>query len=181
MDSEFLGYELYRIYIYKAVISLLWGGQEGLPLICVKATHVSLLEKVKVERSVQFSRSVMSDSMQPHGLQHARLPCLSPIPGACWNSCPLSEWCHPTMSHSLGCFFFCFQSFPVSGSFLMSWLFLSGGQSIGASASVLPMNIQGWFFLGLTGFISLQSKGLSRVFSSITVQKHQIFSTRLSL
>ena len=84
----------YTEYIYKAVISLLWGGQEGLPLICVKATHVPLLEKVKVERSVQFSRSVMSDSMQPHGLQHARLPCPSPTPGIYSNSCPLSLWCH---------------------------------------------------------------------------------------
>ena len=116
----------------------------------------------------------MSDSLQHHGLQHARLPCPSPSPGACSNSCPLSQWCHPTISSSVIPFSSCLQSFPVSGSFPMSWLFPSGRQSIGASASasVLPMNIQGWFLLGLTGLISLQSKGLSRVFNT-TVQKHQ--------
>ena len=119
----------------------------------------------------------MSDSLQPHGLQHARPPCPSPTPRAYSNSCPLSRWCHPTISSSTIPFSSHLQSFPASGSFQMSQFFTSGDQSIGAStsASVLPMNIQGWFPLGLTGWISLQFKGLSRVFSNITVQKHQIF------
>ena len=131
----------------------------------------------------QFSCSVVSDSLQPHGLQHARFPCTSPTPRACSNSCPSSRWCHPTISSFVIPFSSCLQSFPASGSFPMSQLFASGGQSIGASAlaSVLPMNIQDWFPLGWTGWISLQSKGLSRVFSTTTVQKHQFFSTQLSL
>ena len=110
----------------------------------------------------------MSDSLQPHGLQHTRLPCPSPTPGACSNSCSLSRWCHPTISSSVVPFSFHLQSFPVSGSFPMGQFFASGGQRIGvsASASVLPINIQDWFPLGLTGLISLQSKGLSRVFST---------------
>ena len=118
-----------------------------------------------------------------HGLRHASLLCPSPFPGACSNSCPSSQWCHPTISSSVVPFFSRLQSFSASGSFLMSQLFASGGQSIGASAStsVLLMNIQGWFPLGLTGWISLQSKGLSRVFSNTTVQKHQFFGTQLSL
>ena len=108
------------------------------------------------------------------------LPCSSPSPGACSNSCPLSRWCHPTISSSVIPFFSCPQSFPASGSFPRSWLFASGGQSIGASASVsvLPKNIQGWFPLGLTGLISFLSKGLSRVFSSTTVQRYQFFSAQ---
>ena len=103
-----------------------------------------------------FTRSVMSDTLWPHGLQYTRLPCPSPTPGACLNSCPLSQWCHPPISFSVVPFSFCLQSFPASRSFPMSLLFASGGQSIGASspASVFPMNIQGWFPLGLTGFIS---------------------------
>ena len=131
----------------------------------------------------QFSCSVVSDSLWPHGLQHARLSCPSPIPGACSNSCPYSRWCHPTISSSVVPFSSCLQFFPASGSFLMSQFFASGGQSIGAlaSASVLPMNIQDWFPLGLTGWISLQTKGLSRVFFNTTVQKHQFFSAQLSL
>ena len=129
---------------------------------------------------VQLSCWVMSDSLWSHGLQHARPPCLSPTPGVDSNSCPLNRWCHPAISASVVPFS---QSLPVSGSFPMSRLFPSGGQSIGgsASASVLPVNIQDWFPLGLTGWISLQSKGLSRVFSNTTVQKHQFFSTQLSL
>ena len=121
--------------------------------------------------------------LQPHGLQHVRIPCPSPTPGACSNSCPLSQWCHPTISSSAVPFSSCLQSFPVSGSFLKSWLSKLGGQSIGASASVsvLLMNTQDWFLLGLTGLISLQSKGLSRVFSNTTVQKHQFFSIQPSL
>ena len=123
------------------------------------------------------SCSVVPDSLWPHGLQHGRLPCLSLSPRVCSNSCPLSWWGHPTISSSVTLFSSCPQSFPASGSFPVSQLFASGGQSIGisASASVLPMNIQGWFLLGLTGFISLQSKGFSRVFSSTTVHKHQFF------
>ena len=111
----------------------------------------------------QFSRSVVSDSLWPHGRQHARPPCPSPIPGAYSNSCPLSWWCHPTISSSVDPFSSHLQSFPASGSFPMSQFFASGGQSIGvlASGSVLPMNIQEWFPLGLTDLISLQSKGLS--------------------
>ena len=125
----------------------------------------------------------MSDSLWPHGLQNARLPCPSPTPGIYSNSCPLSQWCHPTTSSSVIPFSSCIQSFPASGSFPMSQFFTSGGKSIGASAlaSVLPMNIQGWFLLEFTGLISLQSKGLSRVFSSTTVRKHQFFSTQPSL
>ena len=122
---------------------------------------------------VLFSRSGMSDSLRPHGLQLARLPCPSPSPGACSNSCSLSWWCYPTISSSVSPFSSCPQSFPASGSFPMSWLFIQGSQSIGASASVFPMNIQGWFPLALMGLISLLSKRLSRVFSSITVWKHQ--------
>ena len=133
--------------------------------------------------SVQFSCSVVSDSLQPHGLQHARLPCPSPTPRTCSNSCPSSHCCHPTISSSVVPFSFCPQSFPASGSLPMSQFFTSGGQSIGASASasVLPMNIQDWSPLGWTDLISLQSKRLSRVFSNTTVQKHQFFGAQLSL
>ena len=122
----------------------------------------------------QFTHSVVSNSLRPHPLQHTRLPCPPPTPGAYSNSCPSSRWCHPTISFSVIPFSSHLQSFPVSGSLPMSQLFTSGGQSIGASAlaSVLPMNIQDWS-LGWTGWISLQSKGLSRVFSNTTVQKHQ--------
>ena len=121
----------------------------------------------------------MSDALWPHGLQHARLPCSSPTPGAYSNSCPSQWWCHPTISFSIIPFSSCLHSFTASGSFLMSQFFASGSQSIGASASVLPMNIQDWFSLGLTGLVSLKPKGLSRVFSSTTIQKHQFFSTKL--
>ena len=125
----------------------------------------------------------MSYSLWPHGLQHARLPYPSPTPGAYSNSCPLSQWCHPTISYSVIPFSSHLQSFSASASFQMSHVFTSGGQSIGASASasVLPMNIQGWFPLGWTGLISVQSKGLLWVFSNITVQKRQFFSTQPSL
>ena len=127
--------------------------------------------------------SVMSSSLCLHGLQHARLLRPSPTSGAYSNSCSLSWWCHPTISSSVGPFSSCIQSFPASGSFQMSQLFASGSQSIGvsASASVLPMNIQDWFPLGWIASISLQSKGLSRVFSNTTVQKHQFVGTQLSL
>ena len=133
--------------------------------------------------SVQFSHSVISNSLWLHGLQHARLPCPSPTPGGCSNSCPSGQWCHPTISSTVVSFSSCLLSFPASGSFPMSQFFASGGQSIGASTSawVLPINIQDWFPLGWTGWISLQSKGLSRVFSNTTVQKHKFFCAKLSL
>ena len=117
----------------------------------------------------------MADSLQPHGLQHTRLPCLSPIPRACSNSCPSSSWCHPTILSSVIPFSSCLQSLPASGSFLMSHFFTSGDQSIGASASssLLPVNIQDWSPLWLTGLISLQPMGLSRVFSNTTTLIHQ--------
>ena len=146
-------------------------------MCCISETYT------KHQLSVQFSRSVVSDSLQPHEPQHARPPCSPPTPWVYSNSCPLSQWCHPTISSSVVPFSSHLQSFPASGAFQMSQFFPSGGQSIGvwASASVLPMNIQDWFPLGWTGWISLQSNGLSRVFSNTIVQKHQFFGTQLSL
>ena len=133
--------------------------------------------------SVQLSCSAVLDCLWLHGLQHARLPRPSPTPGAYSNSCPSCCWCHPTISSSVVSFSSHLWSFPASGSFPISQFFASGSWSIGAStsASVLPMNIQDWFLLGLTGWISLQSKRLSRVFSNTTVQKHQFFSDLQSL
>ena len=159
------------LLLVQCFVSLHWAANPGF------LNHACVLS------SVQFSRSVVSDSLQPHGLQHTRLPCPSPTPGACLNLYPLSRWCHPTISSSVIPFFSCLQSFPVSESFLMSQFFPSAGQSVGAlvSVSVLPMNIQDWFPSGWIGWISLQSKGLSRVFSNTTVQKHEFFSTQLSL
>ena len=126
---------------------------------------------------------ILSDSLQPHGLQHARLPCPSPIPRTCSNSCSSSQWCHPTISSSVVPFSFHLQSFPALRSFQMSQLFASGTRSIRVSASteVLPMNIQDWSPLRWTGWISLQSKWLWRVFSNTIVQKHQFFNAQLSL
>ena len=154
------------------------------------ATHSSILaweipwrEELSLKFSwVQFSHSVVSNSLSPHGLKQARPPCPSPTPRVYSNSCPLSPWCHPTISSSVVPFSSCLQSFPASGSFPMSQFFESGGQSTGVSAStsVLPMNPQDWS-LRWTGWISLQSKGLSRVFSNTTVQKYQFFGTQLSL
>ena len=137
----------------------------------------NMLGSVNAHQLSSVSCSVMPNSLWPHGLQHARPPSPSAPPGVYSNSCPPGRWCHPTISSS------CLQSFPASGSFPMSQFFASGVQSIGFSAlaSVLPMNIQDWFPLGWTGWISLQSKGLSRVFSSTTVQKHQFFGTQPSL
>ena len=153
-----------------------WHGFQGLKRKFDEPTHPSVQSS-----SVQFSCSVVSDALQLHGLQHARLSCPSSTPGACSNSCPLSRWCHPAISSSVAPFSSCLQSFPASGSFPMSLFFTSGDQSIEASTSVLPMSIQDWFPLGLTDLISLQSKGLSRVFSNTTVQKHQFFGAQLSL
>ena len=132
---------------------------------------------------VQFSGSVVSDSLWPNVLHHARAPCSSPTPGVHPNPCPSSWWCHKTISSSALPFSFCPQSFPASGYFQVSQLFTSGGQSIGVSASisVLPMNTQDGSPLGWSSLISLQSKGLSRVFSNTTVQKHQFFWAQLSL
>ena len=150
--------------------------------------HMLFLRKVEKTgdiyfESVQFSCSVASNSLRPHGLQHARPPCPSPTPRGYSNSCPLSRWCHPTISFSVVPFSYCLQSFPASGSFPMSQFFPSGGWSIGVSAStsVLPRSIQDLFPLEWTGWISLQSKGLSRIFSNTTIQKHQVFGIKLSL
>ena len=144
---------------------------------------VSLCGSIFTFSSVQFSCSVVSNSLWPHGLQHTRPPCPSPTPRVYSNSCPLRWWCHPTISCSVVPFSSCPQYFPASGSFWMTQFFTSDGQSIrvSASASVLPMNIQDWFPLGWTGWISFQPKGLSRVFSNTTVQKHQFFGTQLAL
>ena len=133
--------------------------------------------------SVQFSCLVMSDSLWPHGLQHAGLPCSSPTPGTYSNSCPSRQSCHSTISSSVVPFSSRLQSFPASGSFPKSWFIASGGKSTGvsSSASVLSMNTQDWFHLGWTGWISLQSEGLSRVFSNTTIQKHQFFNAQISL
>ena len=140
----------------------------------------------QIYSSVQFSRSVVSDCLWPHESQHTRPPCVHSLcstPGVHSNSCPSSQWCHPAISSSVIPFSSCPQFFPASGSFQMSQLFASDGQSIGVSAStsVPPMNTQDWSPLGWTGWISLQSKGLSRVFSNTTVQKHQFFGAQLSL
>ena len=128
-----------------------------------------------------FSRSAASDSSRPHRLKYVWPPCSSPSPGVCSNSYPLSQWCHPAISSSVVPLSFCLLYFPASGSFLIGLLFPSGDQSIGISTSVLSVNIQCWFPLGLTGWISLQSKGLSRVFSTTTIQKHQFFGAQPSL
>ena len=141
-----------------------------------------MLKKAGLPSSIQFSRSVVSDSLRPCASQHARPPCPSPTPGVYSNSCPLSQWCYPAISSSVIPFSFCPQSLPASGSFPMIQLFTWGGLSIGvsSSASILPVNTQDWSPLGCTGWISLQSKGLSRVFSNTTVQKYQFFGILLS-
>ena len=146
------------------------------------STEKSVSCRVRFNISSQFSHSVMSDSLQPHESQLARPPCPSPTPGIYSNSCPSSWWYHPVISSSVIPFSSCPQSFPASGSFPMSQLFARGGQSIGVSAStsVLPVNTQDWSPLGWTGWISLQSKGLSRVFSNTTDLKQQFFGTQLS-
>ena len=146
--------------------------------------YLSCLQRFRFKDiSVQFSRLVLSHYLWPNGWQYARPPCTLPTPRIYSNSCPLSSWCHPIISTSVIHFSSCLQSFPESVYFQMSQFFASGGQSIkvSASASVLPKNIQDWFPLGWTGWISLQSKGRSRVFSNTTVQKHQFLSAQLSL
>ena len=142
-----------------------------------------LLNKFEFIVLVQFICSVMSDTLQPHEPKHTRPPCPAQTPGVYSNSCPLSWWCHLTFSSSVVPFSSCSQSFPTSGTFQMSQLFISGGKSVGvsASSSVFPMNTQDWFPLRWTGWISLQSKGLSRVFSNATVQKHQFFCAQFTL
>ena len=159
----------------KKKITLEWQSGEQIKIFLEEIINTGLT-------SIQFSHSVMSNSLQSHESQHARPPCPSQTPGVHSNSCPLSRWCHPAISSSVIPFSYCSQSLPASGSFPMSLLFTWGGQSIGdsASASVLPMNTQDWSPLGWTGWISLQSKGLSRVFSNTTVQKHQFFGAQFS-
>ena len=154
-------------------------------LLSMRFFQATILEWVAISSpfsSVQFSHSVMPDSLQPHESQPARPPCPSPTPRVHPNSCASIQWCHPAISSSVVPFSSCPYSLPTSGSFSMSQLFTSGGQSFGVSASalVLSMNTQNWYPLGWTGWISLQSKGLSRVFSNTTVQKHQFFSAQLS-
>ena len=148
-----------------------------------KRSTVKRTTEVAFNPSVQFSNSVMSDSLLPHELQHAKPPCPSPTPRVYSDSCPLSQWCHPAISSSVIPFSSLPQSFPASGSFQMSQLFEWGGQSVGVSAStsVLPVNTQDWSPLGWTGWTSLQSEGLSRVFFNTTVQKYQCFGAQLSL
>ena len=144
--------------------------------------QILMKSKRCIQNTNQFSSSVMSDSLRPHGLQHARPPCPSPTPRVHSDSCPLSQWCHPTISFSVGPFFSCPQSFPASGSFPMSQLHIRRPKyRASASVSVLLMNILGWLPLGLTDLVSLQSKGLPGVFSNTTVQRHQFFRTQLSL
>ena len=164
--------------VYRCPISTLKDVQHHKSLGNTSQNYNEILPHI---HSVQFSRSVMSDSLRPHELQHTRPPCPSPTPGVHSNSSPSSQWCHPTISSSVVPFS-CPQSLPASESFPMSQLFAGSGQSTGVSAlaSFLPKKSQGWFPLGWTGWISLQSKGLSRVFSNTTVQKHQIFSAQPS-
>ena len=166
-----------RVFSNESVLRIRW------PKYWSFSFSISPSNKPVQFSSVQLSRSVMSDSLQPHESQHTRPPCPSPTPEAYPNSCPSRRWCHSTISFSVIPFSSFLWSFLASGSFPMSQFFVSGGQStwVSASASVFPMNIQDWLPLGLTGLISLQSKGLSIVFSNTTVQKHQFFSTQLSL
>ena len=169
-----------RILEWVAIsFSRAWSQLRNLfPVSCVSGGATRETSK----QQMLFSCSVVSNSLQPHGLQHTRLPCPSLPPRVCQSSCPLNQRCHPTISYSV-LVSFCLQSFPASGSFPMNWLFVSDGQSIRALAlaSVLPMSIQCWFRLRLTGLIPWLSKGLSRVLSSTTVQKHQFFGTQPSL
>ena len=152
-------------------------------LFSILLIYTSVFMPVMAVPLLLFSSSVVSDSLIPYGLQDARISCPSLSAGACWNSCPLNQWCHPTISSFVIPFFSCLQSFPASRSFPTFWLFKSSSQSIGASASasVPSVNIQDWFPLELTGWISLQSKGLLKVFSNTAVQKHHFFGAQPSL
>ena len=158
-------------------------GKGKLSEVKIKTTAFALKEFTQSSHQLSSVQLLSRVSLQPHGLQHSRPPCPSATPGVYSNWCPLSRWCHPTISSSVVPFSSGLQSFPASGSFQMSQLFASGGQNIGVSAStsVLPMNIQRWFLLGWTGWISLQSKGFSSIFSNTTVQKHQFFDAQLFL
>ena len=173
--------------LFKRLLSFSWGSlcTQSFPrlLYILRGHCIEFLYCSFSLLSVQFSHSVVSDSSWPYELQHARPPCPSPTPGVHPNPCPSSWWCHPTISSSVVPFSSCPQSFPASGSFQMTQLFPSGGQSIGVSVStsVLQVNTQDWTPLGWTDWISLQSKGLSRVFSNTTVQKQQFFGAKLSL
>ena len=173
MNQQIVIYDELEINILYQIIPLIYN--TILWELCKSSYH-------EMHQSVQFSRSVVSDSLWPRESQHARPPCPSPTPRVHSNSCPLSQWCHPAISSSVIPFSSCPQSLPVSGCSPMSQLFSWGGQSPGvsASASVLPMNTQDWSPLGWTGWISLQFKGLSRVFSNTTVQNHQFFGAQLS-
>ena len=183
VGSEFLSVQIGLCFLGLPCTYTTWGLVWGLARtqslwyasLGLFQTHA--VQTYYLRHRIQFSCSVVSDSLQPHGLQNARPPCPSPTPGVYPNSCPLSRWCYPTISSSVVPFSSCLQSFPASGSFQMSHLCAWGGQSIGFSVStpVLPMNTQDWSPLGWTGWISLQSKGLSRVFCNTTVQKHQFF------
>ena len=168
---------LQGIWLDRSLDSRMFLGTDFMTSI-LASPHISVQSS-----SVQFSHSVMTNSLWSHGLQHARPPCPSPTPGVYSNWCPLSRWCHPTISSSAVPFSSCLQSCSASVSFQMSQFFTSDGQNIGVSAStsVLPINFQYWFPLGWTGWISLQSKGLSRIFSTTTIQKYQFFNTQLSL
>ena len=168
-------------YGEKEMLARCWCKRKLVQSLC--KAMLRFLKKLKITYHSSVQSLSMSNSLRPHELQHARHPCPSPTPRVHSNPCPLDQWCHPTISSSVVPFSFCPQSFPALGSFQMSQLFAAGGQSIGvsASASVLPMDTQDWSPLGWTGWISLQSKGLSRVFSNTTVQKHQFFSAQLSL
>ena len=176
MEACFLWYNLFLFLTYDGTV---WASAYVFGDNSQGYLHLCIREK----SSVQFSCSVMSDFLRPHELQHARLPCPSPTATVYPNPCPLSHWCHPTILSSVVPFSPCPQSFPASGSFQMSQLFASCGQSIrvSASTSILPMKTQDWSPLGWTGWISLLSKGLSREFSNTTVQKYQFFSAQLFL
>ena len=183
--EDFESEELNSAYSSVTYGSIISGKSCSLRLILWLISKINVfiyLTNASYASLLLFSRFVVFDSLRPHGLQHTSLPCPSLSPRVCWKSGPLSQWCHPTISCSVAPFSCCLQSFPASGSFPVSRLFASGDQSIGASASVsvLPMNFQGWFPLGLTGLI-LMAKGLSKFFSGTTVQKHQFFSTQPSL
>ena len=176
--------KLILIFVITGLNAVLWQDSFVTWILPTYSSPLILLKhSFWLSHLLLFSHKVVSYSLWLHGLQQASLPCLSLSFRVCSNSCPLSRWCSPTISSSATSFSSCPQSFPASRSFPVSWLFSSGGQSIGvsASASALPVNIQGWFPLGLTGLISLQSKGLSRDFSSTTVQKYQFFRAQPSL